>query len=125
MRNELIPLYPNRPPVLKLGGQVHYISVHDQEYFRKLREFRDAMMMTHPDRTGTSELFLAIKKKRDSYKLREKKFYFRLGLTPPDSSILSHPKGWYEMSDKYPARPNSHLRGRNARKKKEGLNVPA
>jgi hypothetical protein len=46
---DLIPVYPGRPPVLRVGPSWVYVSVHDAEFLRKHAEHRQRVTSWHPD----------------------------------------------------------------------------
>lgn len=96
-RKDLLPVTSEgRPVVLKDSqGWTVFVSVHDQEYLRQKREWRARIIAAHPDKLGISPAdlskwksanlkFARLNLAAQVWKHKERAFYWRLGLMPPD-----------------------------------------
>lgn len=110
-RTDLIPLTGSRPPVLVLDGWTVYVAIHDQEYIRQRTEWRRRLAASHPDKSGlTSEdrgwatanrKFRNLLIQHGAWRFKERCFYWKLGLMPPDwRGTPAPPHGWRISSDK-------------------------
>lgn len=88
MTDELVPLLPNRPPILKLNGWTVYLSVHDSAYLNQLKTFKARLKLAHPDAGGSGAKFRHVMSQRRSWQLAEATWYAAFDLLPPDGCRL-------------------------------------
>ena len=79
----LVRSITGRPPIVKLDGWVIYLSVHDTEYLRTRREWRQKLRAAHPDQGGSTYQFRRAMGSYGAWRAAENRYYARLGLTPP------------------------------------------
>jgi hypothetical protein len=125
-RTEVIPVIGNRPSVFKHEGWTVYLSVHDQEYLRKVKELRSSMIEAHPDKHAIEglttkkahQLYSRAKFALVQFKQRERLWYWQYKMMPPDwRGPLTPPRGWRETSAKRMLDPHFETNRWLARKK--------
>lgn len=83
MSLELVPTFGTRPPVVRVGGGVVHVSVHDAEFLRQWREWRRRLAAAHPDKGGTEYRFRTALGKYRKWEFAEAKWYAQIGIDPP------------------------------------------
>ena len=83
LKMDLVRSLTGRPPIVKLDGWVIYLSVHDAEYLRTRREWRQKLRVAHPDQGGSAYRFRLSMGAYRSWLATENRYYARLSLTPP------------------------------------------
>jgi hypothetical protein len=103
-REDLIPVIrEDRPAIIKQDGWTIYLSIHDAQYLRTVKDLKSAVINAHPDKHcidgQTTPRAHAIYRKKVldlmRFKISERNWYWKLRLMPPDwRGPLTPPQGW-------------------------------
>jgi hypothetical protein len=83
-RTELVPSYRGRPPVIRRDGWTEFVAIHDQGYYRNKKSWKRKLATLHPDHGGSAASFRSARAKYETWLLRERHYYWKLDLMPPD-----------------------------------------
>lgn len=86
----LVPVFRDRPTIIKRDGWTIFVSVADADYFKTKRQWLQKRIAAHPDKGGSSDDFTKITARYDQWRDYESLRYASYGLLPPDGYVSSH-----------------------------------